>query len=314
MRSAAARLGSVCHAVLEDLARSGSLIGPVEDEAIDGLWRDRLAGEIRDDDPPARPEAWPDFHLLRARLPVVVRRIAALVASAGPGATVRPEVHLTSRDGRLHGYADLIVDGTTRHLCVDYKTGRVLEPVVGTLREEIAAQLQLYAALEHDTTGRWPGAAVAVPFGAPIIEVSVDPSACTERAQDAINLLDEYNTRAPGTQPAFPSPANCRYCEYSTGCAAFWDACAGWTDVVAISGLITAVASMLRGGAVFTVGSDAGSVPDGTVRIRCSDQGRIGKADSGWLGRRLWATFLAKDRTSDVYDVKPWTGLVVEEA
>src|SRR5438445_4133374 len=184
-RGAAARLGDICHRVLERLALASRLCVDVTDEEVDELWNAEVRAEVAHEPRVSAPSEWPEYSRIRWRLPRVARTVGAIAASAGPKADILPELEMVSRDGIIHGRADLVIRGSLRRICIDYKTGHVVDPITAELRDDYATQLHLYSFLESESSGVWPDSAAAVPFGGPPIEVDVDPMEGNRLADDA---------------------------------------------------------------------------------------------------------------------------------
>jgi RecB family exonuclease len=251
-RTPAARLGLMCHQVLEHLAATARLRSDIEDAEVDAQWQEVVRRETVSDST-GSPEDWPDYARVRRRLPRVARLAASIAAEVGPDATMVPEASLASQDGVIRGRPDLIVRGTTGTICVDYKTGSVTDPRTAALHDDYAAQLQLYAYLEHETSDLWPSVTAAIPFDGPPIRLPSDPQGATTVAIDARQHLAAYNQRAPGPQPARPSEDSCRFCPYAVRCSAFWASCAQWPLLHAVSGVVTSVERIERGGVTITM-------------------------------------------------------------
>jgi hypothetical protein len=128
---------------------------------------------------------------------------------------------------------------------IDYKTGDVFEHGEdNVVKASYVRQLQLYAFLVKESTGRWPGRGVLFPMEGPPVEIDLCPSHCERIAAEALELLDRYNsavsspTGVPGL--ASPSPETCRWCAFQLICPAFWaTADSSWNEhlgTAAVSG------------------------------------------------------------------------------
>ena len=84
------------------------------------------------------------------------------------------------------------------------------------------AQLQLYAALEHEVNGRWPTRAVLLSLRQGVVDVEIHPTECQRALDAARQALLEYDARAPGLQPGAPASETCRWCSVSPSCDCYW--------------------------------------------------------------------------------------------
>ncbi len=259
--SPAARLGTVCHRVLE-LAGEGAL--PAADDAgwrkaFDAAWsaalaeqeKERMRNPLEAHWPP--PERWPYY----AARKVATRRLCERIATVNPPApnggdngvrraeSVR-EQRQQAYGGRLRGRAD-VIRRSPEPLIEDYKTGSVSEDGNGEVKSHYRTQMLLYAVLEHEATGVWPKRATLVPLQGDSVVIEVDPAEATAAAEAAIAVLDEYNRDVErGESPmklASPSPSACLFCPYAIQCPAFWSA----TEPSWIQHGLVAVAGEMRG-------------------------------------------------------------------
>lgn len=181
------------------------------------------------------PNRWPGYHLVRAialmRAQQVVdeRDSGATYAGALPGGYVAPsdghERRLTAAGGRLVGRPDLLRDDAV----IDYKTGDVFEHGEDdVVKASYIRQLQLYAFLVMESTGRWPARGVLLPMEGFPVEIMLDPTDCERVAAEALGLLDQYNSAVSGAvgvlDLATPSPETCRWCPFQLVCPPFWGA------------------------------------------------------------------------------------------
>jgi CRISPR/Cas system-associated exonuclease Cas4 (RecB family) len=233
------------------------------------------------------PERWPNYEITRARLVRVFTQIAALVAEAGGGSEILAEHSLTAANGRIHGRADLIVRSPRLHVIVDYKTGSVTDHE-GQPLADYAAQLLLYAYMEHDRTGSFPSAGYLMPFDDAAIRMEVDATSAKEAGRAAIAELDQFNERAltGAEQPARPAPETCRFCPFSIVCAPFWNYCnASWGGrLLAARGTIVRIARGQLPLVNLEVQVVRGSVAESSLVIRqaaLSDFPVLADADSG---------------------------------
>jgi PD-(D/E)XK nuclease superfamily len=273
--STSARLGNVCHRVLERMVRDRSLTEPYWEGLLDNAWAAEVEREgqnlVADEaDRLGPPGRWPDFQLKRARLRKAARRLRELLGALPAGAELRPEEPLQACDGRLRGRADLIVRGAGAHKVIDYKSGAALDRQTLAPRDTYVQQLQLYSYLEARVTGEWPDTAHLIPLEGPSVDLVVDRAACEAVGTRALSLLDSYNAAAPGPQPATPGLETCTVCQHATVCPAFWDSCdTTWTPaMVAVLGRVEEVHSSPLGGISLVVIPERGSVNISRVTVR----------------------------------------------
>jgi hypothetical protein len=264
-RPPAARLGDLCHLVLDQLVATGTLLGDRWEAELEQGWCTGAANEslLQSDEDLARygpPEAWPHYALKRARLTNLARRVRQLLIGLPGDAQVLTEQELTGRGGLLAGRADLVIRSASCHVIADYKSGTVIETLTREMIPAYERQLQLYAALERETFGEWPDKALLMPLNAPPIEVAIEARQCDLIADDAVARLQEYNRLTPAPQPASPSPTACGRCPASCQCPALWETYSpAWVpEVVALMGKILTVSATPLGGVALRVSVESG--------------------------------------------------------
>ncbi|MGI9100178.1 MAG: PD-(D/E)XK nuclease family protein [Solirubrobacteraceae bacterium] len=269
-------LGDLCHAVLEELARSGAIRRDDWEQAIDPLWlatTKRIAGAVlaepHDASLALAPELWPGYAIKRARLRKAAGRLHDLLAGARADAELICEAPLATGDGRLHGRPDLIVRGRDESWIVDFKSGAVMDRDRRTPREAYVRQLQLYALLEAAVSGRWPSRGFLVPLNGPVVEVPIEEAAATALGEQAHQAITDFNAVVPATQPASPSPGTCAYCPWTPICSAFWQAAdASWEGTLpAAAGVVRSANETRPGSITLVVDVEAGSVSAGVITI-----------------------------------------------
>jgi CRISPR/Cas system-associated exonuclease Cas4 (RecB family) len=201
-----------------------------------------------------------------ARLKKIVARVVDLVAEAGPGAVALSEEPLAARGDALQGVVDLIIESERLHVIVDYKTGRATDDE-GEITPHFQIQVQLYAVLEHERSGRWPERAILLRFGGPPLSIDVDPADCEIVADRAVDALAAYNALIGTVPPASASEATCRYCSYAPRCPAFWDAISPSWVRGAVRGRVAWAERSAAGGLTVALTDSTGSY-EGTVVIR----------------------------------------------
>jgi CRISPR/Cas system-associated exonuclease Cas4 (RecB family) len=205
-----------------------------------------------------------------ARLKKLAVRIIELLDEAGAGATTLSEMYLEARDGGVHGIVDLIIDSDLLHAIVDYKTGPATDEA-GEVVDHYATQVQLYAVLEQERSGRWPSRGVLLRFGGPPVSVDIDPARCEETASRGEEALAAYNALAGTVPPASPSESACTFCSFGPCCPAFWEAISpDWKGRGAIRGRVAWVEISAGGGGTVGLDEARGSL-EGTVVVRRLD-------------------------------------------
>ena len=201
-----------------------------------------------------------------ARLKKIAGRIIELTSQAGPDAAVLGEEELEARHGRIRGVVDLIIDGSGLHALVDYKTGPATDDD-GEVAAHIQAQVQLYAVLEQERSGRWPERGVLLRFGGAPLIVELDPTACAAVADQAVETLQAYNALAGTVPPASPSESTCHFCSFAPGCTSFWEAVSPAWSRGAVRGRVCWAECSAVGGVTVELEGASGSY-EGTVVIR----------------------------------------------
>jgi hypothetical protein len=240
----ATRLGSTCHIVLEAAAR-GDLGTPADaswrvrfDRAWDAVISAQLAeiGQLGGAGWPA-PARWPRLNIKKAW----TRHLAGTLATKLQNAAKVPETTFQSADGSLRGRPDLIIRAPV-HEIWEFKTG-TMEDSSGNVRPEYVIQLELYAALEREASGRVPAVAL-VPIEGAVKRWTPLESELADRAAAVKEILAIYNQAvAAGAleRLARASSGTCRWCRFAPRCPAFWAAYTAdwWDDAHAIAGDIT---------------------------------------------------------------------------
>ncbi len=230
------------------------------------------------------PHRWPGYHLIRAMALMRAQEVAGEGEAAEANAGTPPagdghaanghERWLTAAGGRLVGRPDLLRDDAV----IDYKTGDVFEHgEADVVKASYVRQLQLYAFLVKESTGRWPTRGVLLPMEGVPVGVELDPAGCERVAAEALELLDEYNGAVSGTagvpELATPSPETCRWCPFQLVCPAFWAAAdSSWSEhlgTAAVGGLASAAPEPIHGGCALTLrlSVDQGTEPRGMVSL-----------------------------------------------
>lgn len=142
----------------------------------------------------------------------------------GTGLPLGPEQWLEDATGSIGGIADLIRLTASGPEIVDYKTGPIFqlnalaEPEI---KPAYAQQLQLYAALFHDKTSRWPTRLLLADLAGNEHEVNFTESDCRQLLDNSRQLLARIQAAVVAANPeslAVPSVAQCRFCQVRPLC------------------------------------------------------------------------------------------------
>lgn len=293
-RSSPALLGTATHAALEACARAWP-DGDARTVAT-GAWLHALSGANV-----VEPEDFPGAAVAKARLMGASERLWSLLDELGPGADVLPEERLVSRDARITGRADLVIRTPDTTHIIDYKTGHVLDKDGVSVRPSYRLQLQIYAALEQQSNGRWPREAILIPTRGPAIAVAIERSECEALYEELERALDNY-TDHPESQEARPEPSLCGFCPHAPRCQEFWDVIdSSWQDhVLAIEGELTALESAAIGRITGIVDLRGGSV-EGDRAVIQADEAMSRALASATIGTRIRATGLRLGRGESTF-------------
>ena len=248
-----------------------------------------------------KPEQFPGAAVAKARLMGTSERLWALLDELGPGADVLPEERLVSHDARVTGRADLVIRTPESTRIVDYKTGHVLDKDGESVRLSYRLQLQIYAALEQQSTGTWPSEAILIPTRGPAIAVVIEPSECEALYEELETALDEYED-VPATQEARPEASLCCFCAHAPRCQEFWDVIdSSWQDqVLAIEGEVTALESAAIGRTTAIVDLSGGSI-EGDRAVIQADEALTPALATATTGSRIRATGLRRSRGESTF-------------
>jgi len=314
----AARLGTICHQVLDEAVRGAVFETDGWREEIEQLWDRALAAEETNaaaDGVTEEARRWPGYQLKRARLFHVAGRLREFLGVLPRDAQLLVEQPLTAADGRLYGRPDLVIRSPGQHQIIDYKSGGVIDRDSKQPREVYVRQLQLYAFLEHEASGEWPATAHLVPLQGSPVEIDVDPDACTGLATQALQALDAYNDSVPATQPASPTPENCRWCSYPIICSAFWDRCdEAWAPAIAAAaGVVTHAFATPLGGMTAELQVTAGSLAEPSIVIKNIDASEHVDAARLAPGVEVAAVGLVADQRGTGYWLGNASGIAVTQ-
>lgn len=229
-----ARLGTVCHGVLESAARGE--LGDVDDEFDDRyaqMWdqaveeQEKLAAEGGERELYGPATRWPTYATKRAQLRRRVREIALEGQSWRGHDGVRIEARLEAPGEALYGYPDLIVREPGPYRVVDYKSGVVTSPADDDQEEEdlnpgYRRQVLLYAYLESlQKDGGRPVEGHVVPLAGDSIRFDITWPEVQALAAEVHRLIETAAKSVAVADLARPSADSCRFCTYAARCPAF---------------------------------------------------------------------------------------------
>lgn len=288
VKGTAARLGTICHCVLEAIGKRAIAPTADWDAAFDVLWSQeaaRMEAEIERsprDRHVGSPARWPHYAMRRAWVKHIAHELwmrqREPAAAREPGAAVLFERSYEAFGGRMKGTADVVRQVGGELVIEDYKSGPIMETGgeghIPAVRESYRHQVLLYAAMHHDTTGVWPSRGRLIPLGGEPLDIVISPQEGSALADAALALLDSYNAAIrAGAQPsdlARPSEETCKWCGYHGVCDAVWEAMSPkWTwPRYAIEGVVLAAQPISRGLTNADVHVERGSVSAGTYRVQ----------------------------------------------
>jgi RecB family exonuclease len=312
-KTPALRLGDACHRVLERIAELVSLSDSELLPRLVELWDEEIAREATISAAAGEqavfgpPEEWPGYEIKRARLFKVVGRLRESIAGVDIKDLLSEE-WLVGRGGRLRGKADLIIRSPGRHEVLDYKSGRGVGQETTDIRASYRRQLQLYAVLEFEASGEWPDKGELIPLEGPPLEVATDPSVCLALADEAMELMRQYNEVVPSAQPANVSPDTCPVCDFSIECRAFWDEFdAGWAQVfIGAVGSIKEIETSSLGGTSLRMKVVGGSVEQPEILIRNIDDLHHPAVKLAKEGLGVYVVGLRRERNRDSFYLPPF--------
>ena len=306
--SPAAKLGIICHRVLDEMASTQSIWQQSWQTQLESFWRqesEQEAGSL------GVAERWPNYQLKRARLGRTAARLRELLINLPPDSVVIPEQSMVGLDGRLRGRPDLVIRGPKAHLVIDYKSGPAVDRQTLATRPSYERQLRLYALLEAESSGRWPDAAHLLPLEGEPVAIGIAEADCREVAADAMRILDLFNEATPGRQPPIVSPETCSVCSYATQCLPFWSSCtAEWASTfLAVHGIVSSAKSTPLGGVSLQIQPYQGSIAEPSVLLRNIDIDSHPSALHAGVGTEIAATGLRHESSRDSYRLTPLSSL-----
>lgn len=326
----AAHLGTACHRVLE-LAGSGRLgrrDNPAWRVGFEKAWEQAISAEqasARDHPlekhwPPA--ERWPGYAIRKVQTRRLAEQLSLIPEIAAEkeekGSRAEFEQERQGFDRKLRGRPDVVRYGAHGKVIEDYKTGSLLESDTGEVKAAYKLQVLLYAALEHESTGEFPQTAQLIPLEGEPVSIMINEEVALSEAQGVVALLDEYNGQLKSKRPqelAAPSPDHCQFCPYTARCPGFWFAIdRSWADkgIVAVAGEISASQASRFNTFDLDCDAEAGSMPDGPIRLHGLDLDRFAPALSAEPETPFGAIGLREGTADDIALCTVRTRLVIE--
>jgi len=210
-------LGTITHEALETITRDKSILGPNQREAFEAAWANAVENSRKRNH---APEDWGPLNRARFRARRKVPTVAQLIREEGPDSEALPEQELYTANRDLGGTADLIIRGPDRTVIIDYKTGTGSHE--GEAKSAYEQQLQLYAAIEWENSGRVPARVGVLSTVDGWTEIEITEDSCRAALATARSLREQYNSRVPGPQPGTPSDESCMFCSHSPLCDEYW--------------------------------------------------------------------------------------------
>jgi len=230
--SPTARIGSIVHKIIEMAS-----VGKINDNSqFDKMWQEEVANHetamnsnLLERHLVPLEETSDDYEVKK----YMARKMIRSFASSGEPKEAQarknvPEAWLETRDTKIGGKIDLVQE-TPDGICLsDFKTGKIIDEIHGTPREEYALQIKIYAGLIHEVRGEWPKKLSIVGIDQSVHEIAFSPAECSAILEEARKLLDDANKMIiEGKTPsdfASPSPEACKYCLFRPGCTKYWQA------------------------------------------------------------------------------------------
>lgn len=233
-----ARIGSVCHEILERIGRGEfDQLAEVElADQIEVLYKQlclnqytlAMQGVYMEK---ALPENWPGYYIRLARL----KLIGWNLWNDRKNAVIRKsrqflEQSVNVFDGKLKGRPDRFLFISQNELLIeDYKTGLIYDEDL-KLTEGIRQQMLVYSAILHQL---YPNSSIrfrVIPLKGAAYEELVNIGEALQLAEEAVNLLEKINldlsdivnTNKSFDDLAQPSFDNCVYCSYKFKCNKFF--------------------------------------------------------------------------------------------
>lgn len=281
MRQDSAILGDLVHAVFEGMVRSRAMWGAPDsvDDAFSQAWSAQVEDRTNSGVDIA---GFADYRRAKLRAQRRAIAIADYLRPHDPS-VVSVEEDLVSPDGLLRGRADLVVRSRGGTEIVDFKTGGRIRP---SMLERFERQLLFYAGLEMERSGSMPVVGRVLSTSSDWYTVEIDRRRCQWVLSEARRNLIEFDSVAPGPQPATPRPDACRFCGHAAACQDFWSSVTpDWlvtdsgTATHAVSGRLLEISAPAANGRVsLRLAPIRATVPtDGDVEVVGLGRGVLGE-------------------------------------
>lgn len=170
-------------------------------------------------------------------------------------ASVYSEKWYQSKDDRIAGKIDLIIENGDYTEIVDFKTGAIIQDVLDDngevsyeIKKEYRDQLKLYAYLYFENTGKYPSKLTLIDLAKQRFEIEFSPEECKKIYDEANQLLSETNLSIINKRfNANPTEDNCKYCLYRPGCSFFIDSLESTNSFNDVVGSVTQVVKYRNG-------------------------------------------------------------------
>ena len=300
-----ARLGTVCHEVLEQAARSElGEIDEVFDDRFTQIWNERIGEQERQAAETGELElygpatGWPTYATKRARLRRRARELTIEATSWRDREGVRIEERLQVDGEALYGYVDLVVRDPGPYRVIDYKSGVVTSPSEDLLVDPgYRRQVLLYAYLESiQPGGGRPVEGQVVPLAGDVIRFPIDWVEVGNLVSETHGLINEAANATEPVDLARPSAQHCRCCTYAARCPAFLSELTPELDLgsAALVGTVVSRSVDPSGQLTIDLNVERGTVAARSARVERIDPRRfsaIAGAATGWqvscVGLRL---------------------------
>ena len=274
-------LGTVSHAMIEEV-----FLGKFDGcENVDILLRNRWDELISEEvtkfpstllKAPPKPTRWPYYNKRRLEafskcLSLIDQKGSEVTKEEGQLGEVEP--WYSSHDGLLRGRIDRVLSGFDGDITlIDYKTGQIKGDAncSNDLNPNYLHQMQIYAFMYHETNGVWPSNLIIESVEGESVTIQVVEKDCEETANDAVELLLQYNESVQGGSiEASPGIDACRWCDYKGVCDDFFATATPEWDMFRfhLKGILAKVISTPRE-VVLEIDNRKGNVPYGKVRVQ----------------------------------------------
>lgn len=314
IKGTSSHLGTICHRVLEAVSKFGLSSNEDWDLGFERIWQREVAKQEQfiNNHPYERhlgqARYWRSYAMRRARIKKLARAIwlrQQLYVKKQISLSAQPtfERKYVAFDGKLIGIADVVRMENGNWVIEDYKTGTIIsvddETGETMVKINYVHQVHLYAAMHHNTTGKWPTLARIIPIEGDIVEIPIDQQLAINLADEAIELLNTYRKiiKDGGNQEdlAHPSSTICRWCSYHGICNPFWTAIQDnweWYHH-AVEGTVSNFIRSTASSGTVVIEVNQGSIPIGNYPLHLKAQVYVDLV-SQLIGQKIRITWLEK--------------------